>query len=186
MTEGALVFASLIVGIALTDQLSSLHRLLRDRTAVRWSVRALWTALLIFLTQVQVWWAVADGKAERLTIGQFLPTLAVLTFLFLAAAASLPDKGRAEDRDLERFYDSERRYIWAMLVFALGFALLGNALERLHDRESLSTMAERAIGDGIVLALMASNIWVRSPRWHYVTLAVLSLGPIQWLSRGLG
>jgi hypothetical protein len=52
--EGALVFASIIVGIAVADELVSVHRLLRHRHKVGWDWAALVVALLVLLAQVQV------------------------------------------------------------------------------------------------------------------------------------
>jgi uncharacterized membrane protein YkvI len=91
MNENVLVFVGIIVGVAVSDQLSSLHRLLRQRTSVRWDWLLLWMAALVLLTLIQVWWSLASMPAGRVTIGAFLPGVVLLILLFLLSAASLPD-----------------------------------------------------------------------------------------------
>ena len=89
--EGALIFASIIIGLAVADELVSLHRLLRHRHKVRWDWAAPVVALYVLLSQVQIWWSLGRGHGA-LTIGSFLPVLALLIFLFLLASAVLPTK----------------------------------------------------------------------------------------------
>ena len=85
------VMSSIIVGLALVDILVSLNRLIRAGGGVRWHWAAPATALLIFLTIVQIWWSIYRPQDAPMTIGQFLPLVVELVILFLLAAAALPD-----------------------------------------------------------------------------------------------
>lgn len=186
--EGAIIFASLVVGVAITDQLTSLHRLLRKRSEVRWDPLCLLVALLITLTIIMVWWSIAGGQTSRLTIGQFLPTFVVLVTLFLLAAASLPD-GRGEDNatDLRAYYDRNSVYLWTIYflssLFSNGATLVANMNA---GTGFLAALENQWIDLTIVTLGMGSLIFVRKRWWHWVVVTVLYIGPVFWLGRSLG
>ena len=58
--EYSLVLVTIIVGLAMTDMLVSLHRLLRSRTKVHWHWLPLISALLVLLVA-----AIAVGRSRR-------------------------------------------------------------------------------------------------------------------------
>ncbi len=186
MHESALVFASLIVGLAVADQLNSLHRLLKRRHVVRWDWLTLWVAGLALLTQVQVWWGIAGQPAGSVSIGAFLPTLVTLIVLFLLAAVSLPDEVPEEGTDLKAHYAAQHGYIWSLYSLALGWLTLVNIVRYSSEDRSLAGTLGYKGGDLLVLAVMISLIFVRARWWHVAAMAVLSLGPLGWLSRTLG
>lgn len=186
MNEGALVFASIIVGVAVTDLLTSFHRLLRARQRVQWDFLPLWVALSVLLTLVQVWWGLAGEEQTSLTIRAFLPTLTVLIILFLLSAAALPDDAGPEGVDLRAFYLEHQRTIWILYSAALATLIAGNAISTLTEGGGWQMVVDNAVGDAIVLLIMMSLAVFRTRWWHIVGLAVLSTGPIHWLSRTLG
>lgn len=186
LQEQALVFASLIVGLAVADQLNSMHRLLKRRSAVRWDWLSLWVAALILLTQVQVWWGLAGEPAGSVSIGEFLPTLMTLIILFLLAAASLPDEVPVEGVDLKSFYQQQHPYIWSLYSLALGWLTLVNLLQEYRAGKAWADILSYKGGDLLVLGVMVSLIFVRRRWWHLLAMMLLTIGPIGWLSRTLG
>ena len=185
MNENVLVFASIIVGVAVADQLTSLHRLLKRRREVRWDWLLLWVATLVLLTQIQIWWTLAGQRQGPITIGAFLPLIVELILLFLLAAASLPDEAGAESPDLKRYYKEQGRYIWSLYALALGWLLVTQMVAEAVRKGGFS-IGDHLIEFGI-LALMASMALVQRRAWHVVGLAVLTYtGPLGWLSRSLG
>lgn len=183
--EHALVFASIIVGVAVSDQIMSLNRLLLARDRVRWDWAPLAVALLALLTNVQVWWAVAAEADGAITIGGFLPILVELVLLALLSAASLPSDDAAEGLDLRHYYERERRYIWTLFVLAFGWSILSMSALQARDLADYARVLANRWADFIVLAIMATPIIVRDRRWHAVAIAILYLGPLGWLSRSL-
>jgi hypothetical protein len=182
--EGALVFASIIVGLAVADQLVSLHRLLRPRHQVRWDWAAPIVALLVLLTQVQTWWSLAQQRGT-MTIGGFLPVLVLLILLFLLASATLPDEVPEDGIDLRTYYQDNCPYIWSLFAAVVLFqnAMLAAASLRAgHSWLSLLNF----VPDLFVVAIMVSLIVVRRRWWHAIALLVFAVGPINWLSRSLG
>ena len=184
--EHALIFASIIVGVAVTDQMISLNRLLRARHRVRWDWAAPAVALIAMLTVVQIWWSIAQPSAGPITIGQFLPILLELILLFLLCAATLPDEVPAEGLSLREYYDAQSPYIWTLFAGALAWTFaIGQVEIAIAGKWSLAEMLDRGV-DLVVFGVMVSLIFIRRRWWHAVALLALATGPIGWLSRSLG
>ena len=183
--EQALIFASIIVGVAVSDQIMSLNRLLRADSPVRWHWALPVTALLVLLTNVQIWWSLAGERAEKVSIGEFLPTLVQLIVVALLSAASLPDHIDAEGIDLERYYDRHARYIWTLFAITLGWAEVVAFIAAITHDQSLIDLLDNRLIDLVAIGVMIALAFVR--RWWLVAagLAFLSLGPLSWLSRTL-
>jgi len=184
--EGALIFASIIIGIAVADELVSLHRLLRRRHEVSWDWAAPAVALLVLLAQVQVWWSLAERQGA-LTIGEFLPILALLILNFLLASAVLPDEVPPKGIDLKAYYHDNGSYVWSLFAGAAG---LGTATRIATDigagAAALPLLIDR-IPEFAVLAMIVSLIFIRRRWWHAAALLILAgVGPVLWLSRSLG
>lgn len=186
MNEGALIFASIIVGVAVTDLLTSFHRLLRARKRVRWDFIPLWAALTVLLTLVQVWWGLAGGEDPAMTIRAFVPSLAALIILFLLAAAALPDDVGPEGVDLRAFYSEHQRTIWVLYAAALAVLIARNAAFKLMAGDTSATVIDGSLGDVIVLLILVSLAVFRARWWHVIGLLILTTGPLHWLSRTLG
>ena len=185
--EGALVFASIILGVGVTDALMSLHRMLRARRRVRWDWAVPAVALLVLLTIIQIWWSTQALSRQEvpLTIGAYLPLVVELILLFLLAAAVLPDEVPAEGLDLKTYYDENGSYIWTLYSAALGWTILTRIVVNPNVRAPADILDNYGM-DLLILLLMVSLIFVRRRWWHAVVLLILSTGPIGWLSRSLG
>ncbi len=184
--EHALVFVSIIVGVAVTDEIVSLHRLLRARRRVRWDVLPLAVAALVMLLLVQIWWSAAAPGTKVVTIGAFLPQLIELILLVLLAAAALPDEVPGDGIDLRRFYDEEGSYVWTLFTLAFAWTILSQIVDRVETGVSVAAAAGSLGSDIVFLLLVATLIAVRRRWWHMVVLALLSLGPLHWLGRAIG
>ncbi len=180
-----LVFASIVIGVAVTEILTSLHRLLRHRALVRWDWLPLAVALLVLLTLVQTWWSIAQPSQEATTIGQFVPILVELIMLFLLAAACLPDLVDESGLDLTDYYKANHSYIWTLYALNLGWALATGAAQASNSFAGfVSALADRS-ADFVFVGVMASLALTERRWWHIAALALLSVGPILWMSRSL-
>src|SRR5687767_5725152 len=184
--ENVLVFASIVVGLGVADELVSFHRLLRSRHRVTWDWITLAVALLVLLTIVQAWWTIAQSQAGSMTIGQFLPILVELILLFLLAAAVLPDEVPKDGLDLKKYYDENGSYIWSLFSAALGWLLVSGGIVAVRGGMPLDRLLESRMADLGVLAVMISLIFIRRRWWHAVALLLLASGPVAWLSRSIG
>jgi len=118
------VFVSIIIGLAVTDLAMSIHRLMRAGDRVTWDWLTPLVALLMLLNILAYWWFAYhwyQGVA-RLSIGGFLPDLAIFLVLILTVAAALPDEVPAEGLKLRDYYLSSARYLWSM--FAINVVLV--------------------------------------------------------------
>ena len=115
--EYLLLFAAVILGLAISDLAISLHRLLNAAKEVRWDALPLLAAALAFERIVAEWWVwhSAEGLAAGFTFGMFLGVLVSTVLLFLMAAVALPDEG-GEKIDLRAHYARTCRRYW--LLFA--------------------------------------------------------------------
>ena len=183
--EHMLIFASIIVGVAVTDQMISLNRLLRARRRVKWDWAVPVVALLALLTVLQIWWSIAQPSEGPITIGQFLPTLVELILLFLLCSATLPDEVPADGLSLRTFYHEQGSYIWALYASALAWAFATGQIDRAAaGKWSVAELVDN-VPDLVILALMISLIFVRRRWWHALAMLAFAAGPIGWLSRSL-
>ncbi|KLI63204.1 hypothetical protein [Aurantiacibacter marinus] len=184
--EQALVFASIILGVAVASELGNLHHLIRAKN-VRWHwAQPLFAVLVIFFI-TRFWWTLAADTDRAITLGEFVPILWSLVLLTLLASVALPDKIDPEKGiDLAQYYQDNRRYQWG-LILLIALPLQGAwMLGVWQESETVARFLERTMGDNIAWALMIAMMFVK--RWWLVAIgmAIISLGPIAWLSRTLG
>lgn len=116
--EYLLMFASVILALALSDVVISFNRLLGAGPRVRWDWLAPLAALVAFLKIVTQWWAWFAGKAAAagMTYGMFLGILVSAVLLFLMSAATLPDALEADGVELRAYWERVGRRFWALFV----------------------------------------------------------------------
>jgi hypothetical protein len=115
--EYSLGLFAVLIGIAVADIAMSFHRLLRNRSTVKWDPLTLLSALYALLMAVCMWfdiWGVRNFAATR-TFPFYLTIIAALAVLFLVAAASLPDESD-DSNDLCEYYGMNRRYFWSLVA----------------------------------------------------------------------
>lgn len=173
--EYSLILVTIIVGLAITDMLVSLHRLLRSRTQVRWHWLPLVAALLVLLTLLQFWWGFYRlGRVEVWNqYGAFLLLLLQLILMFLLACAALPDDER--DRlDLAQYYEHNRRYFWTLFSLVALMATVTNLVVAV-GRDPPSTWLPKAVPNLLYVAVMLCLVFVRAKALHAVFVLLLLL-----------
>jgi hypothetical protein len=114
-----IAFASVVLGLAVTDLAYSVHRLLRVGDRVRWGILAPLAGLLSFLKILVQWWIWYNGwtMGDALSFRIFALIIAATMLLFLMAATALPDDLPAEGViDLDAGYMATRRRFWLLLL----------------------------------------------------------------------
>jgi hypothetical protein len=117
--EYLLLFAAIILGLAITDVSVSLHRLLGAGRRVRWDWLAPLAAIVAVLKIVTQWWTWygAERLAGGLTFEMFVGVVTGAILLFLMAAAALPDDTHGEGViDLRVWYASVFRRYWLLFL----------------------------------------------------------------------
>lgn len=114
-------FITIMLAIALTDLLMSLHRLIIACRSVRWSVLPLIAASYVFVSVVSEFfsiWVVAD--VPQVSFFYLLLLVIVPSLIALAAFTVLPDHVPNEGLDLWQVYIQNHVYLYVTL--ALSFA----------------------------------------------------------------
>jgi len=186
--EYLLMFAAVILGLAVSDVVVSLHRLLGAGDRVRWDVLAPMAALVAFLKIVTQWWSwFATAQIARgLTFEMFLGVLVAVVMMFLLAAAALPDELGEGPVDLAAHYQRVARRYW--LLFAGEIALMTGVdiwaqMAIAHARFNPATLLSPvfAIIPAAVVLAFVRNRWL-----HAIALAgLIVLYLTQFLGRSL-
>ena len=147
-------FISVVLALAISDWLQSLHRLLRARKKVRWSLTAILAACLVFLAILEEFfglWRLAG--VERFTFVDLLVLIVPPILLSMAAMAVLPDDVPDSGIDLAEHYMDNRRLLYLLLsLWVFGLFL------RLTDLFKVATGKEASS-----LELMAMFPWQTLP-----------------------
>lgn len=116
--EYLLIFAAIILGLAVTDLATSLHRLLGAKQRVKWDWLAALAAVLALLVILVHWWTwySATTLASGFTFEQYLLVIVSTVLLFLMAAAALPDETPEGIIDLRLHYRLVSRRYWVLFT----------------------------------------------------------------------
>jgi hypothetical protein len=155
------VLISIILGLGLTHLLTSVHRLVqaRERVRVYW-LPLLWVAL-IFVSQIEWWWAsFALRDAAVWNFFYFLFVLLSPVTLFLSAAFALPELEPGERYDLREYYYGNRGWFFA-------FVAAGPALDAVRRGVQAGSIADfGATSNAVSAVLVGSLAFSRNPRYH--------------------
>jgi hypothetical protein len=165
------VLISIVIGLSIAHLLSSLHKVIQAGDRVRWYwLSAIWTAVM-FVAQVEWWWASFDYREQTdWSFFFFLFILLSPVTLYLAAAFVLPDIEQGMTYDMKQYYYETRG--WFFGVVAAGPAL--DWIRRGVQADSFLDFG--SVSNGISAVLVASLCFSRNERHHAViTLAVASL-----------
>ena len=183
--EQALVFASIVLGVAVAFELQHLNTLLRSRK-VRWHWAQPVFALFVLLTIMSFWWMIArDAGDQTMTLARFMPIMWVLVILNLLAAAALPDKVPDEGLDLAQYYQDNRRYLWGLYLLILVPLAANWIVVGVGRAKSFAELSPYLLSELPPLAFVLMLFFVR--RWWLVALGYAGLGllVLGWLSRTL-
>ena len=166
------VLVSIVIGRAIADMATSLHRLLRARKNVRWDWVSPAAALLILAELFNLWWKWHGFTGS--TLGQVVPYFGVLILLFLAASATFPDEVPAEGIDLGRYFDDTRAYFWSVYAAYVGSWI---GLRVIYDLLSGVSLAEAILPrwfDLLSIPIFVALVFVRA-RWIGGIVIIVSL-----------
>jgi hypothetical protein len=181
--EQALVFASIILGVAISDQVLSLHRLLRTNAPVRWHWAQPWFAVIVLMTDMMIWWAIAGNTNGPISIGAFLPQVVQLILLALLTVSTLPDAIPAEGVDLADYYQRNRRYQWILLALAFAWGFLIDIVEVVRRGDEFAPFALGRWQDMLGLALIVAMGFIARWRGVFIGLLLTSLPTLLWTAR---
>ncbi len=173
--EYAAIYFGIIVGLALANILTSVHKLVEAGPRVRWSWMAPASAGYAATLTINEFWFLWSGQPHEphRTILTWYPLAVAFALLFLMCAAALPDDAAEGDVDLARYYIENRKRFWGfsaalhalnLLSWTLSFALSGFTLQffQSHAVPILANTSECILS----LTLM----FTRAKWWHALVL----------------
>ena len=161
---------SIVIGLGLTEMFGNFYRLIRNRVRVQWDAQPLaWMATLFFLI-LNYWWALflrLDGSQKADTVAEFGLVLTSPVLLFLASAIVLPNVSSADQCDMRRDYEAQRK------VIALTFALY--QLSTFTTALIVGTMNWDflSVVRVAIFALLVSMLATNSRRWDWVVVLAI-------------
>ncbi len=123
--EYLLVFAAVVLGLAISDLAMSLNKLLNAGPRVQWGVLTPLAAMVAFLKIITQWWTwyAAQSIAQALSFEMFVVVMIGSVLLFLMAASALPDvEMEAATIDLPACYTRVQRRFW--ILFTTHWAIM--------------------------------------------------------------
>lgn len=138
------------------------------------------------MTMIAFWWGAASKPEGELSLGEFLPVMFQLILLALMAAVSFPDTVGEDGIDLAEYYQANRRYQWTLMAlyyWSLHVGYVWRISQKTDDFGTfIAAIGPDTIGGILVVAMMFAKRW-----WAVgIGFAVLSLGPLVWLTRTIG
>lgn len=175
------VFVSIVLGLAVAELGTSFHRLMRARRRVRWDWMSLALTFVMLLEVVQFWWLSYDwyARSDGLRLVEFLPNLVLLLFIYLMAAAVLPDEIPEEGLDLRQFYIESAPYFWC-LVLAMTIAIIVILGPRSAGTSDLLAIARGQIVNIVLLVAIAPLLFIRNIRVHQAVI-IGFVGVVSWI-----
>jgi hypothetical protein len=165
--EYLLLFAAVILGLAISELAIATHRLVSAGARVRWDWLAPLAAIVVFLKIITQWWAwyAAEALPGGLRFEMFIGVVIGGVLLFLLAATALPVAHGPVEISLADHYQQVRRRFW--LLFAAHWVVV----------TAVSTWAQ--------VSLVGARY--SGPSWGYLVVpAALALAFIRsWWLHGL-
>jgi hypothetical protein len=170
--EYLLLFAVIILGLAIGDLAVSTQRLIAAGRLVKWDALAPLAGVVAFLMTVTQWWNWFGEEriAGGLTFPMFLAVLVAAMLLFLLCATALPDDLGEESVDLRQYYASISRRFWLLFLAHWAAATGGVVWAWITiGKAELSQIHPAWLTMPIALPL----VFVKNRWWHGVSLIAL-------------
>ena len=183
--EFLLLFAAIILGLAVCDLAMSLHRLLAATGRVKWDWVAPLAGVVAFLKIVTQWWTWfgVEQIAKGLTFEMFLVVLMGAVVLFLLAAAALPDEAPEGPIDLRAHWTTVSRRWWTLFVIHW---LLMNAIGIWAQVQIQHAHLLMFAWPYLLMPVSISLIFIRNRWWQTICLlALLGLYLSQFFGQAL-
>ena len=168
---------AVVIGLAIADLATSLHRLLRQRKVVRWDWVSPLAALLVLAELFNLWWRWRGFTGT--TTAEVLPYFVALILIYLTASITLPDEVPEEGLDLRRYFDENRSYFWFVYSSYVAVIITLMSIRGLDRGLSVSDLWSKYYFDYPWIVVAFGMIFVRQ-RWISGALMLITMGWLIW------
>jgi hypothetical protein len=161
--------SAVILGLALTQLASSLHRLAIAGRRVRWAPEPILLSAIILLVIVSVWLFQWPGRGlSETTIGLMVLQVVKLLLPFLAAAFVYPDQLPEQGEvDLLAHYNLTRAFTFGSLIAGLVLFQIYYAIQDFRAGRSIDLIGDAVHGPWPFIAAYSLLIFIRA-RWFNI------------------
>ena len=178
------IFYGIIIGLALGNIASSVHKLLEAGSRVRWHWMAPVNAMgitIATLGQFWAWWANRDVWAGPPIFLTVLPGSMASLLLYVVCASTLPDSVPEAGIDMREFYFSSARRFWSIFATYMLLRLFQQLL--LIVLSNFDPRVERLYFPFLceilpIVPIAASLAYVRAHWWHGLWISLISVSPL--------
>lgn len=170
-------FISILVGLAMTNLLHSLHLMLRDRKSITWSWVPMAWAFIAFQSLLVMWFNLKIELTSFYTesaLGLLLfltPTVCHLLFVM----AVLPDKVPTEKFDLRSWYFEHSNYMHSLVTVMMIFLLINRIAT---NKVSIYTFITNIIFIGMAFLLSRSKSYKVHSVIVFLVIVLMHIGII--------
>ncbi|MGH7467840.1 MAG: hypothetical protein ACRENP_07600 [Longimicrobiales bacterium] len=159
------VLISIVLGLGLTQLLANVHKLVQARARVQLYWLSILWAILIFIAQVEWWWANFSLRGPESNFFYFLFVLLSPVALYLISASVLPSIEPGVSYDLRVHYYGTRRWFFGVLALQLIFDAVRRGMQAgsFTDFGALSNALS-----AVVLGVLA----ITEKQWYHVTITL--------------
>ena len=183
--EYFVILIVVLVGLALSDLIICLHKLLAAGRRVQWHWAAPAVAFLSAVLVIGEFMSTWSSKTGTIRFSSVLPSVGLFALLYLGAAAALPDEVPPEGLDLKTFYFDNRIHFWGVMTLFMAAQTLLVALNPLN--QASTGFLFFIFQDSLVAVVCASLIWIRYAWWHAICVAAfLGVELLNWWDLQLG
>ena len=168
--EHLAVLISIVLGLGLTQLLMSVHRLVKARGRVRFYWLPLAWAALLFVSQIEWWWASFALRTQ--TVWNFFYFLFILlspVSLYLAAAFALPEVEAEREYDLRAYYYDNRSWFFGVLA-------ANPALDAVRRASQGGSWRDFGAWSNVVAAVLLVSLAVSRRPAHHAAVTVFVAG----------
>lgn len=186
--EYLILFAAILIGLAVADLSMSLHKLLRMGRRLRWEPIVPALGFVVLCLILNLWWGLYRNLSSttEITFLEFLPTVFMLLALFLLSAAVFPDEKLPEGASMKEYYLDTRQQIWGLFAFYLAMVMININTRGIEEGWSLAQFADNNVGNTIGLVGSLVLVWSRRMLLHWAMVAYWAYGiSTAWFSARL-
>lgn len=152
------VFFSIILGLAVTEILQGLRRLLIGRDRAVLSLPALLWAGILLATLAQTWWALFGLRAlPEWSFGMYAIVLLQAVLLYMAAGLALPEMEETAGLDMPSAYAAHARPFFLLMLGVVVASLLKDMVIRGHLPDAANVGFHALFGTAVAVAAATRN-----------------------------